>query len=231
MRNQPYGGEFVVSPKEGLMRRLNTVKDRQNFIRENPVSSYYGYGERHVPEGPWGGGGFVRTMDDEIYDAGEGLIKYQHQLDDVIGDIQYNAALSSSEVGRTEGTGIGYLYGRRPIADIKVSHAPNSDKAIDAITDLHELHHATGNTDDRFIYNYLKDNDVIDWDNVSPYFKNAEKGEIGAHLSELPDYLGFTKGPGNRYQTAYGKRVINEEDVKNFIKFQKRNGFNQQHTI
>lgn len=52
MRNQSYAGEFVVSPKEGLMRRLNTVKDRQNFIRENPVSSYYGYGERHVPEGP-----------------------------------------------------------------------------------------------------------------------------------------------------------------------------------
>lgn len=170
-------------------------------------------------------------MDNEIHDAGERLIKYQHQLDDVIGDIQYNATLPPGDVGRTERVGIGYVARKRPIADIKVSHAPNSDKTIDAITDLHELHHATGNTDDRFIYNYLKDNDIINWDNVGPYFKNSENGEIGAHLSELPDYLGFTKGPGNRYQTAYGKRVINEEDVKNFIRFQKRNGFNQQHTI
>lgn len=43
--------------------------------------------------------------------------------------------------------------------------------------------------------------------------------------------MGFTKEPGKRYQTAYGKRTINEEDVKNFIRFNERNGFKQDHTI
>ena len=40
--DKTYNGELVVSPKVGLERRVNTLADRQKFIREHPVSNYSG---------------------------------------------------------------------------------------------------------------------------------------------------------------------------------------------
>lgn len=220
--DKTYNGELVVSPKVGLERRVNTLIDRQKFIREHPVSNYSGPTDAPM------------TIEDALENAGQFRAKYQHQLDEAIGDIKYDSKLSDGILGHTEGTSLGYMYygrGPRRKANIRVFHAQGSNDIMDAITDLHELHHATGNSDDGYIYNYLKENGIVDWDNVASYYKDSDRGEIGAHLSELPDYLGFTKESGKRYQTAYGKRTINEEDIKNFMRFNEQRGFRQDHTI
>ena len=220
--DKTYNGELVVSPKVGLERRVNTLADRQKFIREHPVLNYSGPTDAPM------------TIEDALEEAGQFRAKYQHQLDEAIGDIKYDSELSGGILGHTEGTSLGYMYygrGPRRKANIRVSHAQGSNDTMDAITDLHELHHATGNSDDGYIYNYLKENGIVDWDNVAPYYKDSDRGEIGAHLSELPDYLGFTKEPGKRYQTVYGKRTINEEDIKNFMRFNEQRGFRQNRTI
>lgn len=220
--DKTYNGELIVSPKEGLLRRVNTLADRQKFIKEHPVSNYTGPTDAPM------------TINDALNKAGVFRSKYQHQLDDAINDIQYNSSLPDGVLGHTEGSSLGYRFRNLPYrrqADIKVAHSEDSNSVLDALTDLHELHHATGNSDDGYIYNYLKENGIVDWDNVAPYYKDSDRGEIGAHLSELPDYLGFTKEPGKRYQTAYGKRTITEDDVKNYMRFSRENGFRQDHTI
>lgn len=75
-------------------------------------------------------------------------------------------------------------------------------------------------------------NNIVDFDNVSPYFKDADRGEIGAHLSEVPSYLGFKKETLiDKYQTPEGKTKINKDDIKNYLRFQKENGVNIEHSI
>lgn len=92
--------------------------------------------------------------------------------------------------------------------------------------------HGSSNLDDEYIYQYLKENDIVDFDKVAPYFKDTDRGEIGAHLSEIPSYLGFKKEtPTSKYQTPEGKTKINKDDIINYNRFQKENGVDISQTI
>lgn len=71
--------------------------------------------------------------------------------------------------------------------------------------------------DENYIYNYLISKGIINPDIAGSYLLDADRGEVSAHLSELPDFLGFT-GYENGHYTGhpFGKTAITPEDIYNY---------------
>ena len=220
--DRTYDGRYAVRLSDSFNRRNLTGQKRVQFMLDHPTKSVIGPGMS------------PSTTFEEELNAASRKFAIKHSKDfetNLKRGIKYEANLDNSTLGYTERPLIGRGYDpEKPSVYVKQSFNDTSPNARIAVN--HEAAgHASGNFNDGYIYNYLKENNIIDWDKVSPYFKDADRGEIGQFLAELPDYLGFTAYQKGKYIHPFGKRKITVEDVKNYIKFLEDSGTNVSQTI
>lgn len=214
--DRTYDGRYVVSPTESFLRRNMGGATRKQFILSNPVTSL------DTPTLP------APTLEDELKNAGRDFaIKYQSDFSKNFKKaLEYNS-VSAPILGYTTGTILGPHWWS---GNIKVAHNPEDTSVLANIVENHEAGHATGNMDENYIYNYLIEKGIIDKTKAGSYFLDADRGEISAHLSELPDYLGFTGYEDGHYTGhPFGKSTITSTDIYNYNAWQHKNGF--KHTI
>lgn len=214
--DRTYDGRYIVSPEESFLRRNVGGEARVAFMLNHPVKSL------DTPTNP------APTLQEEFDNAMRTFArKYQSDfVNNFTKAVQYNT-LSGTTLGYSEGTILGpHSWTGR----ISVAHGPEDTGVLPRIVENHEAGHATGNMNENYIYNYLIENGIIDKDKAGKYLLDADRGEISAHLSELPDYLGFTGYENGRYTGhPFGKSIITSTDVHNYNAWQHKNGFS--HTI
>lgn len=220
--SQTYHGQYTTTPEEQFIRVNNTGNDRVKWIEKHPVKELPNY----------------TTLEEQIHDASrsdanEYIDNFRRSLDENVTYSVDPKRMKKGEIAWTEGSILNGIWGTKPSGKILTIFSKEDKAPFAQLTLGHEAAiHGSGNLDDAYIYQYLKENDIIDFDNVSPYFKNADAGEIGAHLSEVPSYLGFKKEtPTSKYQTPEGKTKITKDDIINYNRFQRENGIDPSQTI
>ena len=218
--SQTYQGQYTTTPEEQFVRVNNTSQDRVKWIKEHSVKELPSY--TNLEE--------QLELADRTW-ANEYLNPFRKALDE---NVKYSSEnLGDRILGESEGSILKGAYGNPPEGQIQTIFEKGDKSPIAETTLGHEAAiHGSGNLDDEYVYQYLKENDIVDFDNVSPYFKDADRGEIGAHLSEVPSYLGFKKETlTSKYQTPEGKTKINKDDVENYNRFQRETGIDPSRTI
>lgn len=220
--SQIYKGQYTTSPEEQFVRVNNTGNDRVKWIEEHPVKELPNY----------------TTLEEQIQDASrsnanEYINNFRRSLDENVTYSVDPKKMREGEIAWTEGSILNGICGTKPQGKILTIFSKEDKSPFAQLTLGHEAAiHGSGNLDDAYIYQYLKENDIIDFNNVSPYFKDTNAGEIGAHFSEVPSYLGFKKEtPTSKYQTPEGKTKINKDDIENYLRFQKEHGADMEHSI
>ena len=219
--DRTYDGRYTVDPEKGFIRRNQGGIERAEFIRKHPINNLNATtaGETSIEE--------------QINSAERNFAKkYQNDFKINFNKAVKYDALAGTELGYSEGTIIGPFvehFGITP-GQIKFKHTFGDISPLARIVENHEAHHATGNMDDPFVLRYLIEKGIIDESKLSNYLKDADRGEVTAHLSELPDWLGFTGRTKGKYTGhPFGKTEITESDIYNYNKFNHQNGF--KHTI
>lgn len=219
--SQTYLGQYTTTPEEQFIRVNNTGNDRVKWIEEHPVKELPNY----------------TTLEEQIHDASrsdanEYINNFRRSLDENVTYSTDPKRMKKGEIAWTEGSILNGVWGK-PSGKILTIFSKEDKSPFAQLTLGHEAAiHGSGNLDDAYIYQYLKENDIIDFDKVNPYFKDADAGEIGAHLSEVPSYLGFKKEtPTSKYQTPEGKTKITKDDIINYNRFQRENGIDPSQTI
>ena len=210
--DRTYDGRYTVTAYDSFNRRNAGGDQRAAFILQNPVESL------GTPTNP------APTLPEELENAKRSFArKYASDFEkNFPRAIEYNA-VSAPLYGYSEGTILGpHSWTGR----IKVAHDGNVSTPFTRIVENHEAGHATGNMDENYIYNYLISKGIINPDIAGSYLLDADRGEVSAHLSELPDFLGFT-GYENGHYTGhpFGKTAITPEDIYNYNAWMHKNGF------
>lgn len=214
-----YDGRYAVNAEESFARRNNTGASRVEFMRQHPTASVVGPGMSPTT-----------TVEEEIHRASRDFAsKHADEFSQALDDkVLYDQLLEAGEYGYSEGV----ILGRRGNGKVRIAASKDANSPFDRITLNHEAAgHATGNFNDGYIYNYLKENNIIDWDGVSPYFKDADRGEIGQHLAELADWLGFKSDAAGNYTRPFGKSTITKTDVLRFRDAMIEKGINMRNSI
>lgn len=209
--DRTYNGQYTVSPLEWFDRLNNTGDKRVAFMLKHPLKTKL---PNHT------------NLDKQIKLASRPNIgaKRDQFIRALNTNTEYNASLPKGTVGYSEGN---ILYGDYPSGKIYTAFAKDDFSPLAKLTLGHEgAVHASRNLNDEWILRYLDENKIVDMSKVAPYFKDADRGEIGAHLSELASWLGFTKNtPKSKYITPEGKTKITKDDIINFRRFNEANGF------
>ena len=220
----PYMGEYALTPRESFDRFNATGRQRELFMKSHPVD--------------------LRMSDDwkpswneELANARRDFAnKYAHQFDDAWNKrVEFNANIP--EFGYSVGTIIGprpEYYGR-----VQLSTDSSTDTPLARVVQSHEGGHATGNTNEVFIYKYLLKKNILDPSRLLPerrdyYFgpTGVDYGEPSAHLKELPDWLGLKVDSVGNYIDHSGKiHKINEQDIQNYVNFLRSYGWEKGDTI
>lgn len=212
--DRTYDGQYTVFPLEWFDRLNNTGDERVSFILKHPLKT-------KLPN--------YTNLDEQIELASRANIgtKRDQFIRALNTNTEYNASLPKGSVGYAEGNVLYGMYGGHPSGKIYTTFAKDDFSPLAQLTLGHEgAVHASRNLDDEWVLRYLDENKIVDMSKVSSYFKDADRGEIGAHLSELASWLGFRKNsPTAKYITPEGKTKITKNDIINFRRFNEANGF------
>lgn len=176
--DRTYDGRYTVDPEEGFMRRNQGGTERAEFIRKHPVNDLNATNAGKT------------SIEEQINLAERNFAKkYQNDFKINFNKAVKHNALAGTELGYSEGTILGPFvenFGITP-GQIKFKHTSGDISLLARIVESHEAHHATGNMDDSFVLRYLIEKGIINESKLSNYLKDADRGEVTAHLSELPD--------------------------------------------
>lgn len=231
-------GVNVTPTNESFLRSINIAKDREKFMLENPIYKYPNSNAYNQPTDNFAAwlttskynGKDVDIFNKELSNGKRSIAKeVQEKGRDWEPHIDYNALdRNGNLLGYAEGS-LGapdWIYDPN-LKQIQVYFNKGEElkEPLKMLVKNHEVKHYTGHDADSYIYQYLVNNGIVDDAKIGSYYKDADKGEIGTHLAELFDFLGFRKStPEAKFSTPEGKTAVTWDDVSNFVKWSRAHG-------